>query len=322
MHNRLMHCANCGAERSGPYCSRCGQNDRDYQRALPPLLSELLREAFELDSRLVRTLKLLLFKPGALSLEFSQNRRASYVSPIRLYLFTSILFFFFLSLGADVGVGEDPERPQVQVQVEEVQDADPNALLSLLDEPRARRAEEIFNRSDNSIARLVLLQIAKDLDEGETLDPALVYLLGEVVDALYEPGSVVRQFMDNLGVAMFVMLPVYALLLKLFYPFRKRYYVENFVFSTHLHTFVYIIFMLQMLLTNDAASGWLYESMEIIASGLTFWIFAYHYLALRRYFHEGRVLTLFKFGGLLTFYFVLLMPTAFLLVLAITVIQV
>ncbi len=319
-----MHCANCGAERSGPYCSRCGQNDRNYQRALPPLVSELLREAFELDSRLVRTLKLLLFKPGALALEFSNNRRASYVSPIRLYLFTSILFFFFLSLGTDVSVGEDPDRPQVQVQVEEVENADPRVLLSLLSEPRARRAEEILNRSDNSIARLILLQIASGLtqEEGGTPDPALVFLLGEAVDALYEPGSVIRQFMDNLGVAMLVMLPVYALLLKLFYPFRKRYYVENLVFSTHLHTFVYIVFMMQMLLTNDSATGWLYEAIEIAASCLTIWIFAYHYLALRRYFAEGRLVTLLKFGGLLSFYFVLLMPTAFVLVLAVTVIQV
>ena len=134
MHNRLMHCANCGAERSGPYCSRCGQNDRDYQRALPPLLSELLSEAFELDSRLVRTLKLLLFKPGALSLEFSKNRRASYVSPIRLYFFTSILFFFFLSLGTDIGIGDEQNRPQVQVQVDEVRNSDPAVLLALLDE--------------------------------------------------------------------------------------------------------------------------------------------------------------------------------------------
>jgi hypothetical protein len=319
-----MHCANCGAERSGPYCSRCGQNDRDYQRALPPLLSELLREAFELDSRLLRTLKLLLLKPGALSLEFSKNRRASYVSPIRLYFFTSILFFFFLSLGADVGIGDDQDRPQVQLQVDEVRDADPNVLLAVLDEPRARRAEEILGRSDNSIARLLLLQIASGLQpaEGETLDPVLVYLLGEAVDALYEPTSVIRQFMDNLGVAMLVMLPVYALLLKLFYPFRKRYYVENFVFSTHLHTFVYIIFMAQMLLPDDSDSGWLNEGAELIDSGLTLWIFAYHYLALSRYFNEGRLLTLFKFGGLLTLYFVLLMPTVFVLLLAITVIQV
>ncbi len=319
-----MHCANCGAERSGPYCSRCGQNDRDYQRALPPLVSELLREAFELDSRLVRTLKLLMFKPGALALEFSNNRRASYVSPIRLYLFVSIGFFFFLSLGAEIGTDDGQERPQVQVQVDEVEDADTGTLLSLLNEERARRAKEILNRSDSSIARLILLQIASDLTpaDAESAEPALVFLLSEAVDALYEPTSVARQFMDNLGVGMFVMLPVYALLLKLFYPFRKRYYVENLVFSTHLHTFIYIVFLGQMLFSNDTNIEWLEYLQDLAGTVLTLWIFVYHYLALRRYFGEGRLVTALKFNALLIVYFALLMPTAFVLVLAVTVIQV
>ncbi len=318
-----MHCANCGAERSGPYCSRCGQNDRDYQRALPPLISELLQEAFEIDSRLVRTLKLLLFRPGALALEFTHNRRASYVSPIRLYLFVSILFFFFLSLGAEI-TPDDQDRPQVQVQVDAVEDTDTDILFSLLDEERLPRAREILNRSDNSISRLILLQIADGLqsEAREPPDPIFVYLLGEGVDALYEPTSVSRQFMDNLGVGMFVMLPVYALLLKLFYPFRKRYYVENLVFSTHLHTFIYIVFLGQMLVSTDTNIDWLEAGQDVAGTALNLWIFAYHYLALKRYFAEGRVLTMFKFAGLLTLYFMLLMPTAFMLVLAVTVIQV
>ena len=319
-----MHCANCGAERSGAYCSRCGQNDRDYHRALPPLVSELLREAFELDSRLVQTLKLLLFKPGALALEFSRNRRASYVSPIRLYLFVSILFFFLLAITTEVPDDANADRPGVQMQLEEVQDTDTSLLLSLLSEERAYRANEILGRSNNSIGRLVLLQIAKDLDPAE-LDaqkPAVVFLLGVAVDVLYDPGSIVRQFMDNLAVGMFVMLPVYAALLKLFYPFRKRYYVENLVFSTHLHTFIYIAFMAEMLLAMPTGLAWLDSGLDMAGSALTIWIFVYHYLALRRYFGGGLLATLFKFGGLLSLYFVLLMPTAFLLVLAVTVIQV
>jgi hypothetical protein len=319
-----MHCANCGAERSGPFCSRCGQNDRDYQRALPPLVSELLREAFELDSRLIRTLKLPLFRPGALALEFSRNRRASYVSPIRLYLFVSILFFFFLSMGAEVGNDADTDRPAVQIQLDEVADADTSTLLAMLDEQRARRAAEILSRSDNSIARLVLLQIASDLSPEDLAeaDPAFFFLLSEAIDAMYEPGSIVRQFMDNLGVGMLVMLPVYALLLKLFYPFRKRYYVENLVFSTHLHTFIYIVFMAQMLVSVRSGIGWLDSGLGLLTNALTAWILAYHYLALRRYFGEGRWPTAFKFGILLILYFLLLMPTAFLLVLAVTVLQV
>lgn len=288
------------------------------------MVGELLREAFELDSRLLRTLKLLLFRPGALAVEFSNNRRASYVSPIRLYLFVSILFFFLLSLSTEFGSDATPERPEVKVQVEELQDADPGILLSILDETRARRAEEILNRSDSSIARLILLQLADDLrsDSAEAPGPLFVFLLNEAVDVLYEPGSVVRQFMDNLGVGMFVMLPVYALLLKVFYPFRKRFYVENLVFSTHLHTFIYIVFMGEMLVSVKSGIGWLDSGLELSSSGLTLWIFVYHYLALKRYFGEGRLITLIKLGGLLSLYFILLMPTAFLLVLAVTVIQI
>ncbi len=319
-----MYCANCGAERSGPYCSRCGQNDRDYQRALPPLVSELLREAFELDSRLIRTLKLLLFRPGALAVEFSNNRRASYVSPIRLYLFVSIGFLFLLSLGTEFDDDAESERAEVEEQAEVFQDADTGTLLSLLDDQRARRAEEILNRSDNSITRLILLQIASDLKPVTDAppDPVVVFLLNETVDALDEPGSVVSQFMDNLGIGMFIMLPVYALLLKLFYPFRKRFYVENLVFSTHLHSFIYIVFMAGMLIPSETGVSGLDTALAWISGLLPLWIFVYHYLALKRYFQEGTAITLFKFAGLLGLYTVLLMPTAFLLVFAVSVILV
>jgi len=286
------------------------------------MVGELLRETFELDSRLVRTLKLLLFKPGMLALEFSRNRRASYVSPIRLYLFVSILFFFLLSMSTEVGT--ETEQATVQIQLKDVKDTDTSLLLALLDDARADRAHEILARPGNSIARLILLEVASDLKPEDLTkpDPTFVFLLREGVDALYEPGSVARQFMDNLAAGMFVMLPVYALLLKLFYPFRKRFYVENLVFSTHLHSFIYLVLMLQMLLSKKWGIGWLNTGLGALTNGLTLWILVYHYLALKRYFNEGSFRTLLKFSGLLTLYLLLLMPTAFLLVLAVTLLQV
>lgn len=93
-------CPNCGSYRPDRFCSHCGQNDRDYMRGLWSVVYEFFREMFELDSRLFRTLKSLLFRPGHLSREFSRNRRAAYMSPVRLYLFTSFLFFLVLSISA------------------------------------------------------------------------------------------------------------------------------------------------------------------------------------------------------------------------------
>lgn len=91
-------CENCGNARPSPFCPQCGQNDRNYARGLATVVWEFGREAFEMDSRFFQTLKLLLFKPGSLTSEFSRNRRARYMSPIRLYLFTSFLFVLVLSL--------------------------------------------------------------------------------------------------------------------------------------------------------------------------------------------------------------------------------
>jgi hypothetical protein len=59
---------------------------------------EALHELAHLDGKIFQTARMLLFKPGALTIEFLAGRRARYVSPIRLYLICSLLFFGVLAL--------------------------------------------------------------------------------------------------------------------------------------------------------------------------------------------------------------------------------
>src|SRR6056300_1710935 len=126
-----MKCANCGSEQVANYCAQCGQNDREYQRSLPPMLWELLKETVEVDSRIARTLKLLLFVPGELTAEFSRNRRASYVSPFRLYLFINVLFFLLVSVTADLS-GEIIPAAVVIESEQDVATADEEVLFQLI----------------------------------------------------------------------------------------------------------------------------------------------------------------------------------------------
>ena len=100
-------CANCGAELNGSFCSQCGQNDKNYDRSLWRVVGDLLREQFDIHSRISRTLQKLFLQPGELAVEFKQNRRASYVAPIRMYLFSSLLFFFL----AAIAPSEESEPP-------------------------------------------------------------------------------------------------------------------------------------------------------------------------------------------------------------------
>jgi len=91
-------CLNCSTELRGPFCYYCGQPDRKFMRFFPALLRDLMEDLLDLDSRFVRTLKPLLFKPGRLTRDYMIGRRFRYTPPMRLYIFSSIAFFLLAAL--------------------------------------------------------------------------------------------------------------------------------------------------------------------------------------------------------------------------------
>jgi hypothetical protein len=91
-------CANCGAVLHGVYCQECGQKAFSHDVSLHELSHEALEEFAHVDGKIFRTLKLLVAKPGTLTTEFLAGRRARYISPLRLYLTCSLVFFALAAL--------------------------------------------------------------------------------------------------------------------------------------------------------------------------------------------------------------------------------
>lgn len=80
-------CVSCGALLAGEYCHACGERRRTpEQLSLRHSLREFADDVFDLDSRVVRSLRLLLLQPGFLTLEFIRGRRRPYLGPLRMYL--------------------------------------------------------------------------------------------------------------------------------------------------------------------------------------------------------------------------------------------
>ena len=344
MHNCRMEtksCANCGELRQGEFCWRCGQNNRNYHRSLPPLLGELLRETFEIDSRVFRTLRYLLCKPGELALEFSRNRRASYVSPIRLYLFVSLSFFFLLSLTTDfqdasnrVELGEldvsDAATDTLPAQTE----AQIGELSGRLSDERIRKLNAMLSEPEGTLRNGLASTLMEVLvDESEASAGIQQFVIGQLIDAAYAPRDAISALLENLPLAMFLMLPVFAMLLTLMYWRRERYYVEHLVFATHLHTFAFLIYIVLLLLpevpevpaavqgsaATEPATPALLAVADIVSDAMPFLLALYHLLALRRFYGGGWVGTLFAFGFQMTVYFVVLMPISLALVALFTV---
>lgn len=273
-------CPNCGAMRTGIFCAACGQNRKSYVRSSWRIVGDLINEAFDLDSRLVRTIRALLFKPGFLSVEFSHNRRASYVPPARLYLIVSIVFFTTLSFTSKIDTS-------VALDV---------ALADLPAEQRDRVAETLANDPQ---ATMVLPGVYLDLEDDGPQDPWELALREWGRDMQQNPAVAYQEFLAKLPIAMFVMLPFYTLWLKLLY--WRRFLAEHLVFALHLHAFLFVIGT-AVLLLPDSMPVKRSSVLEIIYGPGVFLNGAlqvaggvYYFLALQRMYKQSWPATSFKF---------------------------
>ena len=87
------NCLNCGATVQGPYCHLCGQQNIEPKETFWHMVTHFFYDITHFDGSFFVTLKDLLFKPGFLSSEYMLGRRKKYLHPVRMYVFTSAVFF-------------------------------------------------------------------------------------------------------------------------------------------------------------------------------------------------------------------------------------
>ena len=209
-------------ELHGEYCSSCGQRDRDLNVPVKELASEVIETIPSFDKRMMRTVALLLFKPGVLTLEYLSGKRKQYASPFRLYFGISFLFFFLIAL-------DDSDTKYVAGQnsgrtgPSEVTSS-PDTIYAFVDGKKSNLRFTIVDsvRSEKMFGRDVAVGFRKLKD-----NPQLFF------DKLkeYRPKII------------FLLLPVFALLLKVLYIRSRILYIRHLVFAFYFHTFVFLVLL-------------------------------------------------------------------------------
>lgn len=87
-------CKNCSTEIEGDYCHFCGQRYHDHKESFGELVYEFASDFLHFDSRFFTTVLPLIFLPGKLTKSYNEGRQRSQFHPIRLYLFSSFVYFF------------------------------------------------------------------------------------------------------------------------------------------------------------------------------------------------------------------------------------
>lgn len=88
-------CTNCGASLTGKYCSNCGQKKfSSHDLTISKFVLNFFEDFFKFDSNVFKSIRFLLFRPGFLSNEYVRGRIASYIKPLKFFVFTCVVVFF------------------------------------------------------------------------------------------------------------------------------------------------------------------------------------------------------------------------------------
>lgn len=91
-------CLNCGSHNVENYCAQCGQKAQATRQPLKVFLSDVVESLLNIDNRWLKTIKDLFIKPGKVTLEYIEGKRVQYLSPLRIYLSISVIYFLVVWL--------------------------------------------------------------------------------------------------------------------------------------------------------------------------------------------------------------------------------
>ncbi|MBL7742491.1 MAG: DUF3667 domain-containing protein [Chitinophagaceae bacterium] len=280
------------------------------------------------DSKFFDTLRYLLFRPGFLPKEYINGRRASYLNPIRMYVFTSALFFliFFAISGPENAfriTNDEPytraERDSVIAKVKEKMGKDTattglqQQLLLLLDTTTEVKPSDLYKFAEDFIVVGTIGGEYRNMKEYDSIqqsrppgqrDHWLLRLWNKRAIGLNEkykqdPSRSTRDLADSilhrLPYLLFVSLPFFALILKLLYIRRKQfYYADHGIFTVHHYIFSFILLLFVFLWNKlHEMSGWGIWSFLITVTVIAWPL--YLFIAMKKFYGQRWGKTFFKF---------------------------
>jgi len=258
-------CLNCGAPLVGPYCSACGQKDPKPDVTLREFVHDTTHELTELDGKVPRTLKALLRHPGLLTLDYFAGRRARWLTPLRLYLLCSLVFF--LSGPAVEAITHRAAREAKSITIK---NADGTTVLT----PQIRE------------------EIAKGL-------PGRIFGVDRMERAAAHSEELSKAIQSAYPKAMFFLLPLFAFLTRVAWRSNGRRYPSHVNLALHLHAAWFLGLSAVTIIAAVAESS---AIQDLVAFAGFAWVLAYSLLTLRTVFGESWPRTIAKLAAVAVVY--------------------
>lgn len=293
------------------------------------MVKHFLYDITHFDGNFFNTIRYLVWKPGFLSKEYTKGRRASYLHPVKMYVFTSAMFFllffgFFAPTGAintNMNAPLTPERKAAYIKKLESKirkDTGNSVLKGKLivakDSTQLVTEKDMLSLTDSGY-RIISFSGTnyRDKAEYDSLQQVLPkserdgWLMRRIMKKEFEindkyrdnPDEAFNKLADSifhrLPYMLFVSLPLFALLLKLVYIRRKQFfYADHGIFTIHLYVFSFLLLLLVFSVDKlQGLTGWAFLGTVIVLLFLL--LLFYLYKAMRNFYGQRRGKTLIKF---------------------------
>lgn len=242
-HTHESACLNCGAVLTGPYCPECGQHAHVH-RTLGAFFHDLLHGAFHFEGRIWRTLPMLAFRPGQLTREYIDGRRASHISPIALFLFASFLLYVTMhALGphtesraeGSIGTAITDQRNDLAKWQ--------SRLAKAKDDSERQVALKQIGDTQESIGALEKLRDAgvtrADIGKQSNASSDIAWLDAALARFRENPDLAVYKLQMSAYKYSWLLIPISAPFLWLLFPFSRRFHIyDHTVFVTYSLSFI------------------------------------------------------------------------------------
>ncbi|MGV6832548.1 MAG: DUF3667 domain-containing protein [bacterium] len=336
-----LRCLNCDhpLKPEDNFCPHCGQKAKD-DLTLGVLFYNTISNYFSFDARFLKSFIPLMFKPGVIARHFVEGKRLQYLHPAQYYLFVSVLFFFVFSFtarehtqavdkaikqGFDKGIVADTTPPQKVFDSTTAAKLtaplkNPNIVTGMSDEEVKVIDSLVANAETNPGTRMDFgdwqpKKVDSLINAGAS-DDEIYVAMGMEEDAgflkrrFYEQmlkfqknrgGGILQAFYDSIPIALFFLLPIFALLLKLFY-WRRARFAHHLVFAFYYFSFLFmvltLVFGVNMFIEIPDSIDWL-----IVLS-----TYLYFLIAAINFYRQNWFLTWIKTGMITFIYLMMVIP--------------
>jgi hypothetical protein len=241
-------CANCETPLQGPYCYNCGQLAEQFERSIWHLVVEGFESFFHFDGRLFQTVPKLALRPGKLTREYLDGKRAFQIPPLRMFLIVILVLFFAGGLNMHA-TGKQAVNFNTTAAQQKAADA-ALAKAGVAGKVVSVQTTQAAVPSDND------LNVNFASPDGKTHSKAGVWLTEHLKLIAAHRGEFTMLLEDRAHWVAIGLLPVAALILGLLFVFQRRFYLfDHMIFTMHSLSFQGLLFSTVFLLdaTNVGA---------------------------------------------------------------------